>query len=60
MNFTKRELQKAFSELIGAMLDAIDALEEDDPETALDILYDALWLIDEEENENPAIAEATA
>lgn len=46
--------------MFDAMLDAIDALEEGDPETSLEILYNALWVTDEEENENSATAEASA
>lgn len=58
MNFTKRELHESLAALIDAMLDAIEALEEGDSKTAREILYDALGIADEEENENPAIAEA--
>ncbi len=59
MDFTKRELHESLDELVDAVLDAIAALEDDDPEAALEILYDALGLAGEEESENPEAAEAS-
>ena len=59
MDFTKRELHESLDELIDAVLDAIEALEHDNPEAALEILYDALGIAVEDESENPQAAEAT-